>query len=86
MLPDISVFLFQSRTEVLRDAETTVDRFLARVEDARKSGALTQVNAAYEAYRQEQLSRNEAALSYTAHLANFTREFVIPAAQNANKI
>jgi hypothetical protein len=75
---------FRSKAQVQHDAGTAVDRILARVEEARKSGALAQVNAAYKAYRQAQLARNEAAISYTAHLAHFTRNLVILAVQNAN--
>jgi hypothetical protein len=46
--------------------------------------AFAQVNASYKAYRKAKLANNEPAISYSAHLANFTRNLVVLAAQNAN--
>jgi hypothetical protein len=75
---------FRSTAEVQRDAGAAVDRILASVEASRVSGGLTRVNAEYKAYRQRQMSMGQPAASYSKHLANFTRNVVLLAAQSAN--
>src|SRR5579864_1559748 len=74
-LANVAAYLgasFRSMAEVQRDAGAAVERVLVSVENARKSGALAQVNASYKAYRTAQLARNEPAIPYSAHLAKFT--------------
>jgi hypothetical protein len=75
---------FSSREEIERNAKIAVDKIVASVEASRVSGGLAQVNAEYKAYRQRQISNGQPAISYSKHLANFTRNLVVLAAQNAN--
>jgi len=65
-------------------AEKSVDHILVSVEAARVSGGLAKVNAEYKGYRKRQLATGQTAVTYSAHLAAFTRNLVTLAAQNAN--
>jgi hypothetical protein len=74
---------WQTGAEIEAQASNAVEEIVARVEGWRLSGGLAKVNAAYKIYRQNQIAKGEAAITYTAHIEAFTRSLVVLAAQNS---
>lgn len=75
---------FRTTAEVEVDASNAVEEIIMQVENRRQNGDLAKVNRDYKAYRQAQVARGQKAVSYSTHLATFTRSLVVLAAQNAN--
>ena len=75
---------FRTTAEVEVDASKAVAEIVEQVENRRQAGDLARVNRDYKIYRQAQIARGQKAVSYSTHLATFTRSLVVLAAQNAN--
>lgn len=74
---------FRTAAEVEADASKAVEEIIMQVENRRQNGDLAKVNRDYKIYRQAQVARGLKAVSYSTHLATFTRSLVVLAAQNA---
>ena len=74
---------WQTAEQAQAQASIAIDEIIARVEASRTNGGLAQINAQYKVYRQKQLAKGEKAIPYSAHLAAFTRNLVVLAAQAA---
>jgi hypothetical protein len=74
---------WQTQEQIEADAEKVVVEVVAKVEAMRQNGGIQVVNINYKAYRLLQIQKGEPVISYSAHLADFTRSLVIKAAKES---
>lgn len=77
---------FRTTMEIHIEASKVVAEIIEQVENRRQNGGLAKVNRDYKIYRQAQIARGQKAITYSDHLAAFTRSLVVLAAQNVNAL